>query len=163
MFHWNSRRVRMIRSESGGQTHPGDCDLSSSHWDLSWVLPRPLIAATRLPPPLWWLPAVFKGNGTSCGEGCWPDGLGQGALALRLENSESTTGRTGTAWKQWLERKFLTLGNKMRVAGGEVGGGRSNWVMGIKKGIWCNEHWVLYATDESLNSTSVTNNTLYVT
>ena len=37
-----------------------------------------------------------------------------------------------------------------------------NWGMGIKEGTWCNEHWVLYATDESLNSTSETNKVLYV-
>jgi len=29
--------------------------------------------------------------------------------------------------------------------------------MGIKEGTWCDEHWVLYATDELLNSTSETN------
>ena len=37
-----------------------------------------------------------------------------------------------------------------------------NWVMGIKEGTSCNEHWVLYATIESLDSTSETNNTVYV-
>ena len=26
-------------------------------------------------------------------------------------------------------------------------------MMGIKEGSWCNKHWVLYGTDESLNST----------
>ena len=40
--------------------------------------------------------------------------------------------------------------------------GWGNWVMGIKEGIGCHEHWVLYATDESLNSTSETNNIVYV-
>ena len=34
--------------------------------------------------------------------------------------------------------------------------------MGIKEGTEYNEHWVLYAADESLNSTSETNNTVYV-
>jgi len=33
--------------------------------------------------------------------------------------------------------------------------------MGIKDGTWWNEHGVLYATDESQNSTSETNNTVY--
>ena len=56
--------------------------------------------------------------------------------------------------------RFLTLGNKLRVAGGEVGG-CSNEVMGIKEDIWSNEHWVLNATDESLNSTPETNNAVY--
>jgi len=34
--------------------------------------------------------------------------------------------------------------------------------MDINEGTWCNEHWVLYATDESLNSTPETNDILYV-
>ena len=34
--------------------------------------------------------------------------------------------------------------------------------MGIKKDTWCDEHWVLYATDELLNSTSETKDVLYV-
>ena len=33
--------------------------------------------------------------------------------------------------------------------------------MDIKEGMWYNEHWVLYATDESLNSTPETNYILY--
>ena len=36
---------------------------------------------------------------------------------------------------------FLTLGNKLRVAEGEVGWGWDNWMMGIKEGTWCDEHW----------------------
>ena len=40
-------------------------------------------------------------------------------------------------------------------------GGLGNWVTGIKEGTWCDEHWVFYATEESLNSTSETNNTFY--
>ena len=40
-------------------------------------------------------------------------------------------------------------------------GRKGNWVMGIKEGTR-DECWVLYATDESLNSTSETNNTVYV-
>jgi len=34
--------------------------------------------------------------------------------------------------------------------------------MGIKEGTWCDEHWVLYVSDESLNSTPETNIILYV-
>ena len=34
--------------------------------------------------------------------------------------------------------------------------------MGIKEGTWYNECWVLYATDEPLDSTPETNNILYV-
>ena len=37
-----------------------------------------------------------------------------------------------------------------------------NQVMGIKEGTCGDEHWVLYATDELLNSTSETNDVLYV-
>ena len=40
--------------------------------------------------------------------------------------------------------------------------GWGNWVMGVKEGTRCNEHWVLYKTDESLTSTSETNYTLNV-
>jgi len=35
-------------------------------------------------------------------------------------------------------------------------------VMGIKEGTWSDEHWVLYATNESLNTISKTNDVLYV-
>ena len=59
-------------------------------------------------------------------------------------------------------KRLLTIGNKLRVAGGVGVGVWGSWVMGIKEGTWWNEHWVSYATDESLNSTSETNNTLYV-
>ena len=38
----------------------------------------------------------------------------------------------------------------------------AKWEMGIKKGICCDEHWVLHVSDESLNSTPDTNITLYV-
>jgi len=34
--------------------------------------------------------------------------------------------------------------------------------MRIKEGTYCDEHWVLYVTDESLDSTPETNITLYV-
>ena len=33
---------------------------------------------------------------------------------------------------------------------------------GIKEGTCCDEHWVLYGSDESLNTTPETNITLYV-
>ena len=42
-------------------------------------------------------------------------------------------------------------------------GGWGNWVMGIiKEGTWCEERWVFYVIEESLNSTPETNTTLYV-
>ena len=34
--------------------------------------------------------------------------------------------------------------------------------MGIQEGTGCDEHWVLYATDESVNSVSETNDVLYI-
>ena len=40
--------------------------------------------------------------------------------------------------------------------------GWGNWVTDIKEGTWCDERWVLYPTDDLLNSTSETNNALYV-
>ena len=41
-------------------------------------------------------------------------------------------------------------------------GGLGNRVMGIKEGMGFDEHWVLYTTHELLNTTSETNNVLYV-
>ena len=35
------------------------------------------------------------------------------------------------------------------------GGGWVKWLMGVKEGT-CDEHWVLYGNDESLNSTPET-------
>ena len=54
------------------------------------------------------------------------------------------------------------LGEQTGLLKAEVFGGQGNWVMGIKKGTQGNEDWVLYATDESLNSSSETKNTVYV-
>ena len=34
-------------------------------------------------------------------------------------------------------------------------------MMGIKEGMRCDKHWVLYATDKLLNTTSETNDVLY--
>lgn len=34
--------------------------------------------------------------------------------------------------------------------------------MGIKKGKWCDEHWLLYTSDHFLNSTPETNDLLSV-
>ena len=57
--------------------------------------------------------------------------------------------------------RLLTIGNKPRVAGGKVHGEWAKRVMGIKEGT-CDDHWVLYVSDESLNSTPETNITLYL-
>ena len=58
--------------------------------------------------------------------------------------------------------RLWTLGNKLRVTEGSRVGVLGNWVMGIKEGTCGDEHWVLYATNESLNTASKTNDVLYV-
>ena len=42
--------------------------------------------------------------------------------------------------KETSHKRLLTIENKLRVAGGDVGGGWPRWVMGIKEDICCNEH-----------------------
>lgn len=54
--------------------------------------------------------------------------------------------------------KLWTRRNKLRVLEGRGLGG---WVMGIKEGMDCMEHWVLYVNNESWNSASKTNDVLY--
>ena len=44
---------------------------------------------------------------------------------------------------------------------GEWGGGWDMLVMGSEEGMHCMEHWVLYASNESWNTTSKTNDVLY--
>ena len=41
-------------------------------------------------------------------------------------------------------------------------GGWAKWMMGIKEGICWDQQWVLYVSDELLNSTPETITTLYV-
>ena len=65
--------------------------------------------------------------------------------------------RLGWGWT-WLKRGKpwegpLTVENKLRVTGGEVGRRWARWVMGIKDRTCCDEHGVLYVSDKSLNST----------
>ena len=55
--------------------------------------------------------------------------------------------------------RLWTPGNKLRVTEGR-GGEMSNRVMGIKEGLGCDEHWLLDATNESVNTTSKTNDVL---
>ena len=50
--------------------------------------------------------------------------------------------------------------NNLRVSEG-WGGGGGNRVMGIEEETCCDEHWVLCVTNESLNTTSKTNDVLY--
>ena len=44
----------------------------------------------------------------------------------------------------------------------QVGGGGTRWVVSIKEGTCYDEHWVLYISDEPLNYTPETSNSLYV-
>ena len=48
----------------------------------------------------------------------------------------------------------------MACGGGEAGK-RLKWVMGIEEGTCWDEHWVLYVSNESWESTSEAKNTLY--
>ena len=57
--------------------------------------------------------------------------------------------------------RLWTMRNKLRAS---EGSGVWEWdrpVMGSKEGTYCMEHWVLYATNESLNFTSETRDVLY--
>ena len=50
--------------------------------------------------------------------------------------------------------RLLNMENKLRVAGEVVGvEGWTKWARGIKEDTCWDEHWVLYAEDESLEST----------
>lgn len=42
--------------------------------------------------------------------------------------------------KETNAERLLTIGNRLRFAGGEVDGEWGNWVMGIKEVAWCEEH-----------------------
>ena len=60
--------------------------------------------------------------------------------------------------------RLWTLGKKLMVAEGRGMGGWSSPVMGIKEGTYCTYcmvHWVLYANNESWNTTSKTNDVLH--
>ena len=81
-------------------------------------------------------------------------------------SAEDNRGREGKlngkkSEKETNHDRLQTPENKLRVTEGRGVGGWSNWVMGIKEGTCGDEHWVLYATNESLNTTSKTNDVLY--
>ena len=56
--------------------------------------------------------------------------------------------------------RLLNTENKLRVDGGEAGE-RGKWVMGTEDGTCWDEHWVLYVSNESRESTHETKSTLY--
>ena len=70
-------------------------------------------------------------------------------------------GRGKKGEREGNHKRLLTIENKLRVTGGEESGEWAKWVMGTKEGT-CDEHWILYVSDESLNSTHKTIITLYV-
>ena len=57
--------------------------------------------------------------------------------------------------------RIWTLGNKLRASEGTGVGEWDRPVVGIKEGMRCMVHWVLYANNESSNFTSETRDVLY--
>ena len=70
-------------------------------------------------------------------------------------------GREGGEGRGRIHKRLLMIENKLWVDGGQVGGRRARWVMGTKEGT-CDEQWVLYVSDESLNSIPEANIAMYV-
>ena len=56
--------------------------------------------------------------------------------------------------------RLWTLGNKLRASEGRRVEDWDRPVMDIKEGTYCREHGVLYANNESWNTTSKTNDVL---
>ena len=59
-----------------------------------------------------------------------------------------------------INHKRLLTEKKLRVDKGMWVKGWARWVKGIQEGTCCDELWMLYVSDESLNPTSGNNNTL---
>ena len=57
--------------------------------------------------------------------------------------------------------RLWTMRNKLRTSEGRGAGEWDRPVMGSKEGTYCMVHWVLYATNESSNFTSITRGILY--
>ena len=57
--------------------------------------------------------------------------------------------------------RLWTPENKLKVLEGRGVGGWASSVKGIKEGMYCTEHWVLYTNNGSWNTTSKTNDVLY--
>ena len=57
--------------------------------------------------------------------------------------------------------RLWTLGNKLRASEGRGVGDWDRLVMDIKESTYCDEHWVLYANNESWSTTSKTKDVLY--
>ena len=57
--------------------------------------------------------------------------------------------------------RLWTLGKKLRASEGRGVGDWAGPVMGIKEDMYCMEHWVLCANNESWNFTSKTRDVVY--
>ena len=79
-----------------------------------------------------------------------------------LRNKTDEHRGRGKKEREGNHERLLTRENKLRISGREGGGGCAKWVMGMKEGTCWDEYWVLYVSDESVNSTPETNTTLYV-
>ena len=80
-------------------------------------------------------------------------------MEFKKQNMNIGEGKKKREWGAHHNR-LITVKNK-QVSWREMGRGWTRWATGIKEGTY-NEHWVLYISDESLNSTPETNITLYV-
>ena len=79
---------------------------------------------------------------------------------LRYKTNEQKGREANKNKGETKHKRLLDIENKLRVAGGIVGGGWAKWGRGIKEDTW-DEHWVLYVGDESLDSTPEIIITLY--
>ena len=72
------------------------------------------------------------------------------------QNNPNTRKHCAVSTKSRLSFQVGTRGQRNFKSRRNLGGGGATWVMGIKEGT-CDEAWVLYVNDESLNSTPETN------
>ena len=56
----------------------------------------------------------------------------------------------------------MTLEDIEQTEGCWMGGGWARWMMGIQEGSCCEERWMLYISDNSLNAIPETNITLHI-
>ena len=77
-----------------------------------------------------------------------PWGNGRGKISYKQRGREAN------------RKRLLNTENKLRVDGVGVRE-RGKWVMGIEEGTCWDEHWVLYVSDESWESTPKVKITLY--
>ena len=79
------------------------------------------------------------------------------SLMWNLRNkTDEHMGSRGREERETNHKKLLMIENKLWADGRRWEGEWVRWVMSIKEGT-CDEHWVLYVSDESLSSTPETN------